>query len=75
MNSDELVQAQYEIEKRYSNNQLIPRLKRELKQEPEILNIINTNNLPLEFCITALVHLSLMRRANVQTMIGLMRKM
>lgn len=72
-NSEELVQAQYEIEKRYSNNQLIPRLKRELKQEPEILNIINTNNLPLEFCITALVHLSLMRRANVQTMVGLMR--
>ena len=34
-NSEELVQAQYEIEKRYSNNQLIPRLKRELKRNTD----------------------------------------
>lgn len=73
MDAYTLVNQQQILEERYSSNELIPRIKRELKDTPDIMNLIDTSGISKDFALTALTHLMLMKRANVPTMIGLLR--
>ena len=70
---ESLVQVQEELERRYDQNQVIPKLKK-LIRESELLEQIRNAGLPEEFTVTALVHMVLLRRANVETLVGIMRK-
>lgn len=70
--SEELIKHQFELERVFSKNQLMPRLRSEF-ESPEVLEFLKTNSLPTKFGIDLLAQMALRKRADLPTLIGLLR--
>jgi len=70
--SEELIKHQFELERVFSKNQLMPRLRSEF-DTPEVLEFLETNSLPSKFGIDLLAQMALRKRADLPTLIGLLR--
>ena len=64
---------QLEIERLFNKNQLMPRLKAEFKAAPGFEKQMTDNGIPLDFGYTLLAQICLHKRANMQTMVGILR--
>lgn len=64
---------QLEIEKLFNKNQLMPRLKAEFKAANGFTAHMDSNGIPLDFGFTLLAQIALHKRANMQTMVGILR--
>jgi hypothetical protein len=67
------MQTQMELEELFDKHQLMPRLRKEY-DVPEIREVCTENNLPVPFVLDMLASLMLHKRANVSTMVGLLKK-
>ena len=70
-----LMQHQIELEKLYSKNQLIPRIKAEFTgcEEIDFGKIFETHGIPMDFGYALLVQMALHKRADLPTIVGLLR--
>ena len=71
--SNTLLETQKEIERIFNKNQLMFRVKSEFKKEPEIKEIMDKFNIPNDFGYDFLAQMALHKRANIQTIVGLLR--
>ncbi len=65
---------QLELERLYSKNQLIPRIRQEFLDDPNVTKELESKSIPLGFGIDLLVQMVLHKRANLPTMVGLLQK-
>lgn len=72
---DALMEKQIELEKLYNKNQLIPRIKAEFTgcDEVDFGKIFETYGIPLDFGFALLVQMALHKRAELPTIVGLLR--
>lgn len=70
-----LMDHQIELEKLYNKNQLIPRIKAEFTgcKEINFAEIFQANGIPLDFGFALLVQMALHKRAELPTIVGLLR--
>lgn len=66
-------QFQLEIERLFNKNQLMPRLKSEFKAANGFEKQMTDNGILLDFGYTLLAQICLHKRANMQTMVGILR--
>ncbi len=73
-NQVDLVAAQLELEKLFSKNQLIPRIKAVFQECAEVnfAEYMTLNGIPVEFGMALLVQMVLHKRASLPTMVGIM---
>lgn len=64
-------QTQMELEDQFDKHQLIPRLREEYNIL-EIRDLCEANDIPIEFGIDLLVHMMILKRANVSTLVGIL---
>lgn len=64
---------QLEIERLFNKNQLVPRLREVFKEEKVFLEQMERYEIPHKFGLTVLAQIWLHRRANLPTMVGLLR--
>lgn len=66
---------QIALEEQHSNNQLVPRIKKELRSygEDELIKHCNQYDIPPDFALDLLVQMVLYKRANAATLVGLLR--
>ena len=69
MNPD--TEAQLELEKLFHKNQLLPRLRREMRNET-VIKILTSYQIPIDFGIDLFVQMVIHRRANIATLVGLL---
>lgn len=75
MSQDAKKQAhQKHLEELFSKNQLLPRIRKEFQAATDLMNYISDCELPKEFCLDLLVQLALHKRADLPTMVGLLRR-
>jgi hypothetical protein len=69
-----LVDHQIELEKLYSKNQVVPRIRSEFQncKDFNFTDYLIEQNIPVNFGLDLLVQLALHKRANIQTLIGLL---
>jgi len=74
MTQDALVNKQLELEKLYSKNQLIPRIKEEFKaSEIPFQKHMEEQGIDIEFGFNLLVQMALHKRATLPTLVGILR--
>ena len=71
MNPD--TEAQVELEKLFAKNQLLSRLRREFRQ-PEVIDLCEQHQLPIEFAIDLLAQMVLHKRAGIGILVGLLHR-
>ncbi|MDR5839350.1 hypothetical protein [Caballeronia sp. LZ034LL] len=64
---------QLELERLFSKNQLMPRMRAEFEAEPEILEHLKAKEIPQAFGIDLLVQMALHKRCDLQTLVGTLR--
>jgi len=66
---------QMELEQLYSKNQLLPRIKAEFAscEEVNFTEIFQTNGIPMDFGYALLVQMALHKRADLPTLVGVLR--
>jgi hypothetical protein len=62
---------QLELEQLYNKNQLLPRMRKEFMDE-QLLKVCVDQEIPYPFALDLLAQIALHRRANVETMVGLL---
>lgn len=67
------MQNQIELEKLYNKNQVMKRLRAEFLI-PEVIEHLEKNEIPLDFGIDLLCQMVLHKRANLETLVGLLHK-
>jgi len=69
-----LVAHQIELERLYSKNQTIPRIKAEFQncEEANFTDFLISSEIPVSFGLDLLVQMALHKRANIQTLVGLL---
>ncbi len=72
--ADQLTAHQMEIERLFSKNQLMPRIRAEFQdcQEPNFVEGMIRCDIPIPFGIDLLAQMALHKRANLPTMVGLL---
>lgn len=72
---DALMQHQIELEKLYNKNQLIPRIKAEFTgcEEIDFAKIFEVHGIPMDFGYALLVQMALHKRADLPTIVGVLR--
>jgi hypothetical protein len=74
MSQDAKMQAHQErLEQLFSKNQLIPRIKEEFTETDEFTKFFKEVGIPEEFGLTVLIQMALHKRANINTLVGLLR--
>ena len=66
-------EAQVELEKLFAKNQLLSRLRREFRQ-PEVIDLCEQHQLPIEFAIDLLAQMVLHKRAGIGILVGLLHR-
>lgn len=75
MSQDAAKQAhQKHLEELFSKNQLLPRIRKEFQGAIKLMEFIDKSCLPNEFCMDLLVQLALHKRADMKTMVGILRR-
>lgn len=74
--SQNLKETQQQLEELYSKNQLLPTIKKYFKEHPTLpfLEYFKELNLDEEFGLNMLAQIALHKRANVPTMVGLLKR-
>lgn len=70
--SEELIKHQFELERLFSKNQLMPRLRKEFTEQSVIQHLAKCK-IPEKFGIDLLAQMALRKRADLPTLIGLLR--
>ena len=67
------IQSQIELERLYHKNQLLPRMRQEFT-EPSVIDHCELTEMPVPFVIDLLAQIALHKRANVETMVGILHR-
>lgn len=75
MNTDPKYLHQLELEKLYNKNQLIPRIRKEFEECTtfNFVQYLTDKDIPIAFGLGLLVQMALHKRANLTTLVGLLR--
>lgn len=73
---DSMFDFQFEIEKLFNKNQLIPRIRNEFffSKDPDFLQLISNSGLHEDFALNLLVQMVLHKRAKLSVLVGCLRK-
>jgi hypothetical protein len=69
-----MIEFQVEMEKLFNKNQLIPRIKKVFKDEPQFEAHMKAKKIPVDFGYDLLTQLVLHKRASISTMVGILRR-
>lgn len=69
------IRAQVELEQLFSKNQLMPRLRAEFREckEVDFVAYMTEKKIPVDFGIDLMCYMALHKRANIPTLVGLLR--
>lgn len=68
-----MLEFQYEIEKLFHKNQLIPRIKKEFLDEPDFTKQMRKHGIDVEFGLALLVQMVLHKRAALPVLVGILK--